>query len=506
MTVLARTTTAPARRVPAPGAVVVPLVLGLVAVAVAATGSWIPSMWGDEAATAMSAQRSWASLWLEVSHVDAVHATYYALMHVWVHVAGASPFALRLPSAIALGAAVAGIAVLVRVSGGTRSTAIVLGAATMLLPRLSYQGEEARAYALDAAVATWIVVVTCALLRGRIRPRTGWVLVGALTVLGTYLFLYVGLMLLVVAALVVLSGRRGTVRPLVVTAGAVVLACMPIIVLGLRERAQVAFLAHRVTTDPYSLFVTVWFGNVAGAILGWALVLVAVGAGALLWRRRRLARPWGDAPGPSLVAVGAVWALLPLGVLVAANPIAHEFSARYATFAAPGAAMLVGLGVVELLRRWRWVGVGAAVLGVAVAGTIWAGQRTPTSFNASDWSTIGGLVREHAVAGDQVAFDVTVRPSRSELLAMRTYPSDFAGLTSVQVTAPYWTEPTWHDGAITVDQAVAEGRFTSGRLWLLQDAHGGVVDHEGEAALERAGFRVVERWRTPTSALVELER
>jgi mannosyltransferase len=193
-------------------------------------------------------------------------------------------------------------------------------------------------------------------------------------------------------------------------------------------------------------------------------------------------------------------------VLVAANPVAHEFSARYATFAAPGAAMLVGLGVVELLRRRRWVGVGVAVVGVAVAGTIWAGQRTPTSFNASDWSTIGGLVREHAMAGDQVAFDVTVRPSRSELLAMRTYPGDFAGLTSVQVTAPYWTEPTWHDAAMTVDQAVSDGRFSDGRLWLLQDAHGGTVDHEGEAALRGDGFRVVARWRTPSSELVELER
>jgi mannosyltransferase len=506
MTVLARPSVAAARPGRTRDAIVIPLVLGILAVAVAATGSWIPSLWGDEAATAMSAQRSWASLWLEVSHVDAVHATYYVLMHLWVHVAGASPFALRLPSALALGAAVAGVAVLVRVSGGPRTTAIVLGVATMLLPRLAYQGEEARAYAIDAAVATWILVATCAVLRGRIRPPLGWVLVGALTVLGTYLFLYVGLMLLVVAALVLVSGRRGAWRPLVWTAAGVLVACLPIIVFGLRERTQVAFLAHRVTTDPYSLFVTVWFGNTAGAVVGWILVAVALVAGALRWRRRRLGRPWGDDAGPSLLSVAVLWAFLPLGVLVAGNPIAHEFSARYATFTAPGVAMLVGLGVVELLRRRRWVGIGVAVVGVAVAGTIWAGQRTPTSFNASDWSTIGGLVREHAMAGDQVAFDVTVRPSRSELLAMRTYPEDFAGLTSVQVTAPYWTEPTWHDAAMTVDQAVADGRFSDGRLWLLQDAHGGRVDHEGEAALRADGFRVVERWRTPSSELVELER
>lgn len=476
-----------------------PVLLGLVAVALTAVGSWIPSFWGDEAATSMSAQRSWSSLVLEVSHVDAVHAAYYALMHVWVSMFGATPFALRFPSAIALGVAVAGVVVLVRLGGVSRTTAVIAAAVTMLLPRLSYQGEEARAYAMDAAVATWIVVAVVATLGGRLRPRVGWAVVTLLTVVGTYLFLYVGLLVVVTGVLVVARPDRHVhLRRWVSSAGVTVVAVLPIVVVGLLQKQQVAFLSHRVTTDPYSLLVTVFFGRTTVAVAAWALVLVAL-VTALSARHR-------SSPEAGLVLVGAVWAFLPLAVLVAANPVAHEFSARYATFTAPGAALLVGLGIDTVRRRTRWGGVLAGAVAVALVVPVWAAQRTPTAFNASDWSTIGELVRTHASAGDQVAFDVTVRPSRRELLAMRTYPRDFAGLRQVQVTMPYWQNRTWNDAAMTVDAAVAAHRFTAGRLWLLQDAHGGTVSHEGEAALVADGFHQVGRWRTPSSVLLEYER
>lgn len=481
--------------------------LGLVAAAVTCTGSWIPSLWGDEAATAMSAQRSWPSLMHEISHVDAVHATYYALMHCWVAIAGASPFALRLPSAIALGLAVVGMVLLVRTAGSARTTAVVVAAATTLLPRMSYQGEEARAYALDAAVATWILLLLTMTLRGQLRARTGWVLVGVLSVVGTYLFLYVGLMVAVTGVVVLATPRaRAHLRAWIVTSVVTVVAVAPVLVAGVRQKAQVAFLADRVTTDPYSVFVSVFFGShVLVAVVGWVLVALAIATAGWQWYRQRASRPTSEG-GPSLVLVGAVWGGLPLVVLIAANPVLHEFTARYATFTAPGIALLVGLAL-DQVRRWqRWAGLVAGVLTVAVVAPTWVGQRTPTAFNDSDWAQIAALVHEHATPGDQVAFDVTVRPSRRELLAYRTYPAAFAGLHQVQVRVPYWDNHTWYDDALTVDEAVAAHAFGNGRLWLLQDAHGGVVDHEGEAALQQDGFRVVQRWRAPDSELVELER
>ncbi|ERK71310.1 hypothetical protein N136_02343, partial [Leifsonia aquatica ATCC 14665] len=83
------------------------IAFGLVATAVSATGSWIPSLWGDEAASVMSAQRPVGSLLNMLLHVDAVHGFYYLGLHGWIRLVGESAFAIRFPSAVAIGFAVA---------------------------------------------------------------------------------------------------------------------------------------------------------------------------------------------------------------------------------------------------------------------------------------------------------------------------------------------------------------------------------------------------------------
>src|SRR5690349_12244541 len=61
-------------------------IVGVVAAALGYVGAGIPSYWGDEAASVMSAQRSWSSLALELGRIDAVHGLYYALLHAWIGV------------------------------------------------------------------------------------------------------------------------------------------------------------------------------------------------------------------------------------------------------------------------------------------------------------------------------------------------------------------------------------------------------------------------------------
>ena len=85
-----------------------------------AAASWIPSLWGDEAATLLSAKRPLGSLLGMLTHVDAVHGLYYLVMHGWIRLAGESPFALRLPSALAVGAAVAAVTLIAGRRGGVR--------------------------------------------------------------------------------------------------------------------------------------------------------------------------------------------------------------------------------------------------------------------------------------------------------------------------------------------------------------------------------------------------
>ncbi|WP_431280322.1 hypothetical protein [Leifsonia poae] len=107
--------------------------LGLFASLLAVAGSWIPSLWGDEAASLMSAERPLPSLFRMLGHVDAVHGTYYLGLHWWIAVAGTSPFAIRLPSAIAVGFAVAGtVAIAWRLAD--RRIAVIAGLVCALLP------------------------------------------------------------------------------------------------------------------------------------------------------------------------------------------------------------------------------------------------------------------------------------------------------------------------------------------------------------------------------------
>ncbi len=92
--------------------------------AVSLAGNWIPSLWHDEAATISAATRSLPELLHLLRTVDAVHGLYYGLMHLWTSLAGTSPFAVRLPSAIAAGLAVAALVLLMQRTG-SRAAALL---------------------------------------------------------------------------------------------------------------------------------------------------------------------------------------------------------------------------------------------------------------------------------------------------------------------------------------------------------------------------------------------
>src|SRR2546430_2437199 len=90
-----------------------------------------PSLWADELATWGAVRLGWGQLFRLSGHVDAVVAPYYVLAKVWAAVAGTSPVALRLPSALAMAAATALVAVLgARVAdrrGGVAGRGLVSG-------------------------------------------------------------------------------------------------------------------------------------------------------------------------------------------------------------------------------------------------------------------------------------------------------------------------------------------------------------------------------------------
>jgi len=479
------------------------LLLGGVATVVSLIGSWTPSLWGDEAASVLSATRPIGSLIPMLAHVDAVHGAYYLGLHLWVALFGSSPFSVRLPSAFAIGACAAGVTWLCGRFGSLRFAALG-GILAAVLPRLTYAGEEARAYAFDAAIATFLCIVLAEMVLRPHPARRWWIAYGALLAIGTYAFLYLGLMALVAGAVVVATPHlRGELKRWAVASAIALAAASPVIVFAVRERQQISFLSRQDVVSPGSVLVQMWFGSVAVAVVAWSLILVAV----VPWLRaavgrRRSGGPWD----PRLEPVAVAWLLLPMGVLVGASPLFAGYTSRYGTFAAPAAAVLMAIGIRRIARA-RWAAVAALATVTVVVAPVWAGQREPYAKNGSDWNAIAAVVSAHARRGDGIVFDEGSRPSRRTRLAMDTDTAAFAATRDLTVRTPYARGVTWHDTAYTVPDAAARGRFAGvDRVWLVEYAIDGAADSWGASGLRSLGFRVAETFAGHRSVVYLYER
>ncbi|MBN9629117.1 MAG: glycosyltransferase family 39 protein [Actinobacteria bacterium] len=490
------------RAVRATSPAVLAALFGVLSTALSATGSWIPSLWGDEATSIMSAQRPLSSLFVMLGHVDAVHGTYYLGLHLWGHFFGFSPFSVRLPSAIAVGLATAAVVVLAARLRDTR-TAVVAGLVCAILPRVTYMGEEARSFAFSAAIVAWLTVLLITAL-GRERPRAGWwVGYGALLAVGTYVFLYTLLFVLVHGVVIAASrAPRRVVVGWLWAVGWAVVAVVPLLIAAVGQHHQIAYLGVVQQLAPLTLFSGLWFGGGWPlAIAGWTLVVLAV---AMEARRRVLARralPAGGpgsrlflpvpSSGPSLVLVALTWLLLPTVILIALQPIVPDFTARYVSFCAPAVALLVACGIDDLLR-WRWwAGVVAGGLVLALSVPLYVGQRTLYAKNGSDWAEVSAAVGANARPGDAVVFDEDAHPSKLPRLALHTYPAGFADTADVTLAVPFAKNTTsWRDSAYSVRHAAALGRFDGiDRVWLVEyAATPSTPDHYGVADLTALGF------------------
>jgi len=544
----ARRSSAPAPDAPAaaerPGALPgwLLFLLGAGAAALSAVGSWHVSVWYDEAATITAGTRSWPDLLHLVQQTNAVQGVFYAFAHLWFDVAGTSPFALRLPSALSVGVAAAGTAWLAARALPRRS-AVAAGVVVALLPRVTWAGVEGRPFAPALALAVVLtVVLVLALERGL---RRWWVLYAAVAALSVAVFVYTAL--LVVVHGLVLWGARGTpwparVRWLVASAAAAVAASPVVLVssgqtsqLGIAERPSVVWVARRLLVNEFFLGTTpapvaegvraatatgqagtpLW--QVAGVLLavaGWS----AAAVGLLRWRRAvATARPSpgargaGASPG-QLLALVVLWLVLPAAVVcgwsVLVSPV---YGPRYLVFCAPALAVLVGHGLAQLPTR-RWWSALVVVLLVALVAPVYASQRTAYAKSAGDWSGVAAAVAAGAEPGDGVYFTPRFKggpdepgPSTVRQAAV-AYPAAFAGLEDLTLAR----------SAADVGQLLAEDRplaDASGRLaeldavWVVRrlDQPAPAVARD-DAVLEAAGLTGREVWRGPQDAVLVYER
>jgi mannosyltransferase len=495
-----------------------PVVLGLAGFLVSAAGSWNPSYWGDEAASVMSAERSLPSLFRMLGSIDAVHGTYYLLLHFWIDLFGASELSTRLPSAIGIGVATAGTFVLARMLVG-RGAAVIAALVFAVLPRVTYMGAEARSTALATAVAVWLVVLLVVLLRSPGRSRRVraalWSGYAVLLAFGIYLFLYVALLVpaLGVAALVLGPADRPARRRLgpwsIATVAGLALAA-PVFVAAVSQRDQLAFIGRRAQTGVLDAAVNQWFGNVPAAILAWGLILLAVVLA--LPRRGWFARvaPVAGFAGlqrhkPTL-GVMLAWFVVPsAALLIGTHSITPMYSLRYLSICTPAVAITVGLGIVGLGPVWARAT--ALVLLVALILPSYVDQRGEFAKNdGSDWRQAAAVIQAEARPGDAIVFDESIRPSRKPRLALHLYPAAFSGLNDVTLERPFDTTGSLWDETVPLE-SVTDALAGTGTVWLVQ-----YLGSTGQEAgtelrtLQRLGYTVASSTRITRTTITELTR
>ncbi len=499
-----------------------PLLIAVLAAVISGAWACRPSLWFDEGATiSASASRTLPELWKLLGHIDAVHGLYYLLMHGWFAIFPPTEFWSRAPSALAVGAAAAGVTVFTRQFVPGRATAVCAGTVFAILPRTTWAGMEARSYAFAAAAAMWLTVLLVTAVRRNGARR--WVCYALALMLSILLNLNLVLLVPVYAVLAPLLAPEGSRKSPVIrwaVSSAVAVAIMaPFMVFAHGQVYQVNWLFPVSWHYAFDIILRQYFDHsVPFAVLAGVVIVAAVVA------RLRGARGPGGATRDLLI-VCAAWILLPTALVVAYSAaIEPIYFPRYLIFTAPAAAVVLAVCIVTFARRpWPIAAVVLLFAAAAVPNYLFV-QRWPYAKEGWDYSQVADLISSHAAPGDCLMVDNTVpwRPGPIRAL-LATRPAAFRSLIDVERGA-YGPKVGWlWDGHVAVWLTTAKiNKCTT--IWTITNRDTSLPDHQiaqsGRAlppgsAFGRApayrfpsylGFRIVERWQFHYSQVVKSMR
>jgi mannosyltransferase len=344
----------------------------------------------DELVTWDMVNRSTAQILATLRNVDAVHGTYYLLMHAWVGLFGDSVVSMRLPSLFAVAGAASAVALIGNRLFGSRA-GIAAGILFSLLPAVSRYGQEARSYAW---VMLAVTLATLLLLRALDNPRSPWRWAAYTLALTGVGLLHLIALSIVPAHLFLLGARARRDRALwwkTALALLPVAACAaPLVLLG---RSQVQRQLYWVPEPDGWALVSIWQDVFASALGAGALIALAV-----------LAR----SPHRAALLGCAAWALLPcLLIWLSSHGDVSYFRNVYLLFTLPAWALLAGTGLAAICGSWR----AATALLVALAVLALPDQnrmRQPFEHDAPvplDYAAAADVIRTYHQPGDAVVYD-----------------------------------------------------------------------------------------------------
>jgi mannosyltransferase len=463
-----------------------------------------PSYWRDEGATLAAVQRPFGELIRMLGNVDAVHGAYYMIIWVVVRFGGTGEFATRLPSALAMAVAAAGVAAIGRRLVSPRA-GLFAGLIFAAAPAVSWYGQDARSYAMVTALATTASYLLVRFL-GAGGSRRGWLAGYGLALTGLGLVNIFGLLLIPAHGLTVaLTARRpaglrpgdlpardlpagglrpGGLRPggrllagWLAAAGAAVALVSPLCWLAWQQRAPENWLK-----TPGISTVAVLPDLVGPAALA-GVVLLIIACGILLSAVGGRARIEADWPGV-MPALCLPWLLLPPATLLTASLIQPVYTLRYVLFALPALALLAGIA---LAAFGRVAGSLALVIVVLVA--------FPAQLQAR-WRGAHGdniAMADAIVAAARRPGDAVLYASTGARNMPAAYPAGLAVLRNIALNQG--PVPSGTLAGTYLPAPAVRGRLAGvHRVWVVEVRKDSMPLRL--PLLQGTGFRLVRKWRT----------
>ncbi|HEX2743313.1 MAG TPA: hypothetical protein VHN16_02785 [Streptosporangiaceae bacterium] len=480
-----------------------------------------PSLWRDEAYTKDAINRSVGQIFTLLGHMDAVHGAYYLLMHVVAAAIGTSATALRFPSLCAMVVATAFTAAIGRRTAALAQppdtagpgrlnvpalTGFASGMVFATAPYMTYYAQMARSYAvvtMFATVSTYLLLVVHA--DGRWRWWSAYAVAAALT----GLFNIFGLLILAAHGVTLLltdargqsrNGRQAGRVPLrwLAAAAAAVIVLIPLLRVSFREQKQIAWLSR----PDFSTVVTLFrdFAGSRALILPVAVLALGGIAASCLADRWRPLNP---------AAVALPWLTVPAVLLLAVSLVKPVYDERYVEFCMPALAILVGAGLVGIVRLASAAPVrrmGLAWLPVAVAGLVVLGLAAmlagpqaairQTAARPDNLRLASAIVAANEQPGDVVFY----LPVDMHVLGTG-YPAPFQRLRDIALAKSPIASGTLTGTEIT-SPALLKSQFTDvRRVWVVTGASNDKfpvpatpVDKEKMALIAGAGMHIIHRW------------